>query len=72
MPDLTDSDGIIIIIIIIIINEFHRDASLTKTSGPLVQQHQRILIKLMYSTVFSAAFSLTKIRQISLISLINL
>jgi len=26
---------IIIIIIIIIINEFHRDASLTKTSGPL-------------------------------------
>jgi len=26
---------VIIIIIIIIINEFHRDASLTKTSGPL-------------------------------------
>jgi len=27
--------SIIIIIIIIIINEFHRDASLNKTSGPL-------------------------------------
>jgi len=26
---------VIIVIIIIIINEFHRDASLTKTSGPL-------------------------------------
>jgi len=29
--------GNIVIIIIIIINEFHRDASLTKTSGPLRQ-----------------------------------
>jgi len=27
---------LIIVIIIIIINEFHRDASLTKTSGPLI------------------------------------
>jgi len=27
--------NVIIIIVIIIINEFHRDASLTKTSGPL-------------------------------------
>ena len=33
--DDTDMLGFVIIIIIIIINEFHRDASLTKTSGPL-------------------------------------
>ena len=31
---------VVSIIIIIIINEFHRDASLTKTSGPLTRFHQ--------------------------------
>jgi len=34
----TCSVFLVIIIIIIIINEFHRDASLTKTSGPLKSQ----------------------------------
>jgi len=33
---------VIIIIIIIIINEFHRDASLTKTSGPSLRTFKPI------------------------------
>jgi len=70
--DVMRNVGGLEIIIIIIINEFHRDASLAKTSGPLNSTQSLILysvhtFKLLWAVYYGFTKHLLRIKMVQIL-----